>query len=181
MNLFIEKFVKGSTPNSWWYKCGLFIIILLAAWWQQHGISCLELQRIAIRILSQTCSSVGCEHTWSTYDQVHSRRRNCLSRKRWNDLTYVHYNLRLRECQLGRKSDDAISFDNAMLESILDDWLVESERQTIQEDEVYYMIACYIFFFYGGLATNYPVCIFAWVLLGMIAMLSGISCFFPLL
>lgn len=68
-----------------------------------------------------------------------------------------------------------------MLESILDDWLVESERQTIQEDEVYYMIACYIFFFYGGLATNYPVCIFAWVLLGMIAMLSGISCFFPLL
>lgn len=43
------------------------------------------------------------------------------------------------------------------------------------------MIACYIFFFYGGLATNYPVCIFAWVLLGMIAMLSGISCFFPLL
>ncbi|KAK3194394.1 hypothetical protein Dsin_025704 [Dipteronia sinensis] len=106
-----------------------------AAWWQQHGISCLELQRIAIRILSQTCSSLGCEHTWSPYDQVHSKRRNCLSRKRWNDFTYVHYNVRLRERQLGRKFDDAISFDCAMLESILDDWIVESEKQSIQEDE----------------------------------------------
>ncbi|KAK4848660.1 hypothetical protein QYF36_015794 [Acer negundo] len=106
-----------------------------AAWWQQHGISCLELQRIAIRILSQTCSSLGCEHTWSPYDQVHSKRHNCLSRKRWNDFTYVHYNVRLRERQLGRKFDDAISFDCAMLESILDDWIVESEKQSIQEDE----------------------------------------------
>ncbi|KAJ0113070.1 hypothetical protein Patl1_00793 [Pistacia atlantica] len=106
-----------------------------AAWWQQHGISCLELQRIAIRILSQTCSSVGCEHTWSTYDQIHCKRRNCLSRKRWNDLTYVHYNVRLREHQMGRKFDDVISFDNTMLENILDDWLVESEKQSVQEDE----------------------------------------------
>ncbi|KAL5795816.1 hypothetical protein ACOSQ2_000636 [Xanthoceras sorbifolium] len=106
-----------------------------AAWWQQHGIGCLELQRIAIRILSQTCSSVGCEHTWSPYDQVHSKRLNCLSRKRWNDLTYVHYNVRLREHQLGKKFDDAISFDCAMLESILDDWIVESEKQSVQEDE----------------------------------------------
>lgn len=113
-----------------------YYYFLLAAWWQQHGISCLELQRIAIRILSQTCSSLGCEHTWSTYDQVHSKRLNCLSRKRWNELTYVHYNLRLRERQLGRKHGDLISFDGFMIESILDDWLVETEKQAMQEDEV---------------------------------------------
>lgn len=106
-----------------------------ASWWQQHGISCLELQRIAIRILSQTCSSIGCEHTWSLYDQVHSQRHNSLSRKRWNDLTYVHYNLRLRERQLGRKPDELISFDSAILESLVDDWLLESEKQVMQEDE----------------------------------------------
>ncbi|XP_017983850.1 PREDICTED: uncharacterized protein LOC18613794 isoform X2 [Theobroma cacao] len=106
-----------------------------ASWWQQHGISCLELQRIAIRILSQRCSSIGCQHTWSVFDQVHSKRRNCLSRKRLNDHTYVHYNLRLRERQLGRKPDDLVSFDSAMLESVLDDWLVESEKQAMQEDE----------------------------------------------
>ncbi|XP_021664706.2 uncharacterized protein LOC110653401 [Hevea brasiliensis] len=106
-----------------------------AAWWQQHGISCLELQLIAIRILSQTCSSLGCEHTWSTYDQVHSKRHNCLSQKRWNELAYIHYNLRLQEQQLERKSGDLISFDSFMMESILGDWLVEAEKQAIQENE----------------------------------------------
>ncbi|XWS46486.1 hypothetical protein CRYUN_Cryun14cG0071600 [Craigia yunnanensis] len=106
-----------------------------ASWWQQHGISCLELQRIAIRILSHTCSSIGCEHTWSAFDQVHSKTRNCLSRKRLSDSAYVHYNLRLRERQVRRKPDDLVSFDSAMLERVLDDWLVESEKQAMQEDE----------------------------------------------
>lgn len=135
----------------WRYKF-LFPAVLLAAWWQQHGISCLELQRIAIRILSQTCSSVGCEHTWSPYDQLQSKRRNFLSRKRWNDLTYVHYNVRLREHQLGGKFDDAISFDCAMLETLLDDWIVESEKPPIQEDEVFYY-------------TSFPIFKFTWVFL----------------
>ncbi|KAK8654424.1 hypothetical protein V6N13_128392 [Hibiscus sabdariffa] len=106
-----------------------------ASWWQQHGISCLELQRIAIRILSQTCSSIGCEHNWSAFDQVHIKRCNCLSRKRLNDQTFVHYNLRLRERQLGTKPDELVSFDSVMLESILDDWLVETEKLAIPEDE----------------------------------------------
>ncbi|XP_043708696.1 uncharacterized protein LOC122657953 isoform X2 [Telopea speciosissima] len=105
------------------------------AWWQQHGINCLELQRIAIRILSQTCSSFGCEHNWSIYDQIHCKRRNRLAQKRLNDLIYVHYNLRLRERQLRRKPDDGISLDNVLIESLLDDWIVETEKQALQEDE----------------------------------------------
>ena len=87
-------------------------------------------------MLSQTCSSLVCEHTWSIYDQVHSKRHSSVSRKRWNELTYVHYNLRLRERQLGRKPSDVISFDNLITENILDDWLVESDKQPMQEDEV---------------------------------------------
>jgi hypothetical protein len=59
-----------------------------------------------------------------------------VSRKRWNELTYVHYNLRLRERQQGRKPGDVISFDNLITENILDDWLVESDKQPMQEDEV---------------------------------------------
>ena len=121
----------------------------------------MELQRIAIRILSQTCSSLGCEHTWSPYDQVHSKRRNCLSRKRWNDFTYVHYNVRLRERQLGTKFDDAISFDCAMLESILDDWIVESEKQSIQEDEVSFI---FTFFFWNKFLS-----------LNLLGLCSGVS------
>ncbi|RVW55958.1 hypothetical protein CK203_078782 [Vitis vinifera] len=107
----------------------------LAAWWQQHGINCLELQRIAVRILSQTCSSFGCEHNWSTYDQIHRESHNRLAQKRLNDLIYVHYNLRLRERQLSKRSNDVMSLDSILLESLLDDWIVEAENPTVQEDE----------------------------------------------
>nr|GMC88551.1 Alanine--tRNA ligase [Ipomoea batatas] len=106
-----------------------------AAWWQQHGINCLELQRIAVRILSQTCSSFGCEHNWSIYDQVHSQRHNYLAQKRLNDVIYVHYNLRLRERQRRKMSSDPIILDSVLQESLLYDWTVESEKQVLQEDE----------------------------------------------
>lgn len=108
---------------------------LVAAWWQQHGISSLELQRIAVRILSQTCSSFGCEHNWSIFDQIYSQRQNSLAQKRLNDLIYIHYNLRLRERQL-RKRTNEISLDSVLMERLLYDWIVEAEKQDSQEDEV---------------------------------------------
>lgn len=106
-----------------------------AAWWQQHGINCLELQRIAVRILSQTCSSFGCEHSWSIYDHIHRQRRNHLAQKRLNDLSYVHYNLRLRERQIRRRSNDPVSLDSVLQESLLYDWIVDAERPALPEDE----------------------------------------------
>ncbi|PSR92451.1 Alanine--tRNA ligase [Actinidia chinensis var. chinensis] len=106
-----------------------------AAWWQQHGINCLQLQRIAVRILSQTCSSFGCEHSWSIYDQIHSQRRNRSAQKRLNDFIYVHYNLRLRERQIRKRSNDSISLDSVLQESLLYDWMVDAEKQTLLEDE----------------------------------------------
>ncbi|XP_059435153.1 uncharacterized protein LOC132168095 [Corylus avellana] len=105
-----------------------------AAWWQQHGISCLELQRIAVRILSQTCSSFGCEHKWSIFDQIYSQRHNRLAQKRLDDLIYVHYNLRLRERQ-SRERVNEFSPDNVLVEWLLDDWIVEAEKQALQENE----------------------------------------------
>lgn len=110
--------------------------MFLAAWWQQHGINCLELQRIAVRILSQTCSSFGCEHNWSIYDQIHSQKRNRIAQKRLNDFIYVHYNLRLRERQIRKRSNDSVSLDSVLQESLLHDWIVEVEKQAFQEDEV---------------------------------------------
>ncbi|KAH9620381.1 hypothetical protein KSS87_022032 [Heliosperma pusillum] len=105
-----------------------------AIWWQQHGVNCLELQQIALRILSQTCSSIGCEHNWSVHDQIHHQRQNGLAQKKFDELVYIHYNLRLRERQI-RPSDELISFDSALLEGLLDDWIVEPENPTMQIDE----------------------------------------------
>lgn len=112
------------------------LFYILAAWWQQHGISCLELQRIAVRILSQTCTSIQCEHNWSIYDQVHRQRHSRAAQKTINDLTYVHYNLRLRERHVKKRSDDSISLDSVLQEHLLDDWIVVGEKQASQ-DEVF--------------------------------------------
>lgn len=110
----------------------------LAAWWQQHGISCIELQRIAVRILSQTCSSFACEHDWSLYDQIHSKRQNFLSQKKLNDIMYVHYNLRLRECQVRKRSRDpkSTSVDSVLQEHLLRDWIVDANAQSSDSDKV---------------------------------------------
>ncbi|XP_019437546.1 PREDICTED: uncharacterized protein LOC109343613 isoform X1 [Lupinus angustifolius] len=103
-----------------------------AAWWQQHGISCLELQRIAVRILSQTCSSFVCEHGWSIYDQIYSKRQNRISQKKLDDIIYVHYNLRLRECQLRKRSRDSksTSDDSFLQEHLLSDWVLDANVQS---------------------------------------------------
>lgn len=56
-----------------------------------------KLQRIAIRILSQVSSASASERNWSTYDFIHSKKRNRLTPNRAADLVYVFTNLRLME------------------------------------------------------------------------------------
>lgn len=106
-----------------------------ASWWQQHGINCLELQRIAVRILSQTCSSFQCEHNWSIHDLINEQRHNSLSLKRLNEAVYVHYNLRLREHQIRKRSSHLVSLDIAVQEDLLYGWIAELDNLALQEDE----------------------------------------------
>ncbi|CAA3006185.1 uncharacterized protein LOC111412634 [Olea europaea subsp. europaea] len=47
-------------------------------WWMCYGCSATNLQTLAIRVLSQTCSSSGCERNWSIFEQIHSKKRNRL-------------------------------------------------------------------------------------------------------
>ena len=41
-------------------------------WWDSYGDECPELQRFAIRVLSLTCTSSGCERNWSAFEMVSS-------------------------------------------------------------------------------------------------------------
>ncbi|XP_075653427.1 uncharacterized protein LOC142623837 [Castanea sativa] len=63
----------------------------------------------------------GCEKAWSTFEFIHSKRRNRLEHKRLNDLVFVRYNLLLRERNIRRTKDylDPISLDNI---DLMDDW-----------------------------------------------------------
>lgn len=105
-----------------------------AQWWEAFGGQCPELQRFAIRILSQTCSASGCERNWSVFERIHTKKRNRLDQKRLNDLVYVQYNLRLRRNQLMNKRPDS---DPIVLEDIdpTSDWVVESCPPEFDADE----------------------------------------------
>ncbi|RHN59172.1 putative HAT dimerization domain, ribonuclease H-like domain-containing protein [Medicago truncatula] len=40
-------------------------------WWELYGCQAPHLQKLAIRVLSQTCSSSGCERNWSVFEHIH--------------------------------------------------------------------------------------------------------------
>lgn len=39
-------------------------------WWENYGLQCPTLQKMALRILNLTSSSSGCERNWSTFEMV---------------------------------------------------------------------------------------------------------------
>eukprot|EP00253_Pinus_taeda_P019910 PITA_19910 len=133
-------------------------------WWRSYGERAPNLQKLAIRILSQTCSSLGCERNWSVFEKIHFKKRNkynfelkpsveqlhlLLEFARFNDLVYVHYNIRLRVRQIESPMDpDAISLDNidvlslwrveespSWLEPVADDPLEQGQQEEDSESE----------------------------------------------
>ncbi|KAL8544351.1 hypothetical protein ACS0TY_004770 [Phlomoides rotata] len=80
-----------------------------AVWWEQYGHSTPHLQKFAVKVLSLTCSSFGCERNWSIFENVHAKRRNRLLQKRMNDLVFVKYNRSLKRRYDSRDRVDPIS------------------------------------------------------------------------
>jgi len=82
------------------------------------------LQRVAIRILSQACSTSTFEKQWSTFQQIHSEKRNKIDKETLNDLIYINYNLRL-----GRPKNKSCDVDPVQLDDIdmTSEWVEEIE------------------------------------------------------
>ncbi|XP_042424116.1 uncharacterized protein LOC122011797 [Zingiber officinale] len=94
-----------------------------AEWWDSFGDDCPELQNWAIRILSLTCSSSGCERNWSAFEMVHTKKRNRLHQKKMNDLVFVYYNLKMQ----GKKSKEVSQTPTTLEEFPSDDeWITEA-------------------------------------------------------
>jgi len=96
-------------------------------WWTVHGARAPILQKVALKLLGQPCSSSCYERNWSTYSFIHSLKRNKMTPKRAEDLVYVHSNLRLlsrnslkykeEETKLWDIAGDELSLnDNGILE-----------------------------------------------------------------
>ncbi|XVF86268.1 hypothetical protein PTKIN_Ptkin18bG0026800 [Pterospermum kingtungense] len=67
-------------------------------WWSRYGRQYPELQQFATRILSQTC--VGASKyklNRSLAEKLLTKGRDCIEQQQLSDLTFVHYNLQLRQ------------------------------------------------------------------------------------
>jgi len=95
-----------------------------------------NLSRLAVRVLSQTVSSSNCERNWTTFTLIHTRPRNRLTMERLEKLVFVHYNMRLRQRTLKRKTteQELIDLDNIFHEEDpLGEWIREREDRLLDD------------------------------------------------
>ena len=96
-------------------------MFLIAEWWNMYGEEAPNLRNIAIKVLSQTCTSSGCERNWSTWSLIHTKLRNRLAIEKLHKLVFVHYNMRLRVKNLMYKNDTDDFYDPTDLNHIFDE------------------------------------------------------------
>ncbi|KAK2651904.1 hypothetical protein Ddye_011760 [Dipteronia dyeriana] len=95
-----------------------------------------NLQRVAIRILSLTSSSSGCERNWSTFEGIHTKKRNVLDVDRLNNLVYVKFNAELmnRHKRL-RDKEKKVEVLEASDASNAYEWLVDQDDEEVELDQ----------------------------------------------
>uniref|UniRef100_K3Y297 HAT C-terminal dimerisation domain-containing protein n=1 Tax=Setaria italica TaxID=4555 RepID=K3Y297_SETIT len=82
-----------------------------ASWWWLYGTETPALQKLATRILSLTSSSSGCERNWSTFEMIHTKKRNRLTTTRLNKLVFIQFNSKLinkKERIMSKKITDVL-------------------------------------------------------------------------
>ncbi|KAH7331702.1 hypothetical protein KP509_20G047100 [Ceratopteris richardii] len=110
-----------------------------ALWWEDFGFDGLELQQLAIRILSQACTTSCLEQ--SVYGHVASKKRNRLGVQRASDLVFVSANLRMlrrtqcmegdlfREWEVKQGSDQVVNEEHE--DAATTDCVAENESVTV--------------------------------------------------
>ncbi|WOL17709.1 hypothetical protein Cni_G26502 [Canna indica] len=85
-------------------------------WWKSFGGRTPEFSKFAKRIVSLCCSSSGCERNCSTFEFIHTKKRNRLLHQRLNDLVHVQYNrkisMRFQKIREGGKNYDPLVLDD---------------------------------------------------------------------
>ncbi|XP_044434744.1 uncharacterized protein [Triticum aestivum] len=112
-------------------------------WWFQFGGEVPNLQKCALRIVSQRVSSSGCERNWSAFALVHTKQRNRLLYGKLHKLVSMRYNLKIRaeeEQDQVRENDKqkevdacAMMMDTTMFDATnpMMEWLNEDEEHAI--------------------------------------------------
>ncbi|XP_071935226.1 uncharacterized protein [Coffea arabica] len=92
-------------------------------WWKLFGNDAPYLQKLAIKLLSQTSSSSGCERNWSVFERIHTKKRNRLEHQR---LSYK------------KRSYDSVDYETI---DKVEFWVVDEEQEgELDYDELEEMI-----------------------------------------
>lgn len=117
-------------------------------WWFQFGGEVPNLQKYALRIVSQCVSSSGCERNWSAFALVQTRQRNRLLYGKLHKCVSVRYNLKIRaeedqdpvrENAKEKEVDpSAMMLDTTMFDETnpMMEWLNEDEEHEILDGAV---------------------------------------------
>ncbi|KAI8522344.1 hypothetical protein RHMOL_RhmolUnG0001900 [Rhododendron molle] len=98
-------------------------------WWSNYGNHTPNLKKMAIRILSLTSSSSGCERNWSTFEGIHTKKRNRLDATRLNNLVYVQFNVKLVNKKRRVKERDVLLASEA---TNAQGWIVEGGDEEVE-------------------------------------------------
>ncbi|XP_073007402.1 uncharacterized protein [Typha latifolia] len=79
------------------------IFMVIAHWWSVYRAGAPYLKCMIVKILNLTCSSSKYERNWSSFEQIHSKKRNRLEVKRLNDLIYVQFNTRIKDQKIVKR------------------------------------------------------------------------------
>ena len=92
----------------------------------KYGQECPELQRLAIRILSQPCSGSSKYQLKKNMAEklLSYNGRNQIEKQRLSDWTFVHYNLHLYSFKENSADDKSIS----KMDQIDQDWIVDNSQ-----------------------------------------------------
>jgi len=99
-------------------------------WWSKYEVEFPELERLAVRILSQTCN--GASHyrlKRSLVETFHRKGRNQIEQQRLSDLVFVHCNLQLQAFDPEGENDIAEDVVDSM-----DEWIVGKGPNLVSEN-----------------------------------------------
>ncbi|XP_026410428.1 uncharacterized protein LOC113305629 [Papaver somniferum] len=109
------------------------------SWWLSYGVEYPSLQKIAVKILSQTNTSSGLERNWSVFEIIYTKLRNRLLSSRINDLVYVQYNLKLEQQKIKGKTRrhniDVHDVHNLLRDENMLDWITGEDETPILPQE----------------------------------------------
>ncbi|XP_025617245.1 uncharacterized protein [Arachis hypogaea] len=106
--------------------------ISLAFWWRTYGHEAPNMQDLAIKILSLTCSASRCEHNWSIFEHIHTKKRNRLDHERMEILVFIKYNQQLIERYNLKDEVNPIALNDI---DECNEWLVGEIRTTTFRDD----------------------------------------------